>query len=152
MQFLERQIYMAENLLSYRARVDSTEMRGMLAYAERNLDAMNLTLSGNVILKICEIIEEESRRIFGIELLFPVDKPFESKGQCIYKPIFRLENAVSSRFYGNYSMMPEIEERVFEYIKKKHMLPVTEAYYVIQQASGSDECFDIYVGINSNVV
>ena len=152
MQFLERQIYMVENLLSYRTRIDSKDMSGMLAYVERNLDALNLTLNGNIILKLCEIIAEENRKIFGVELLFPVNKPFESKGQCIYKPLFKLENAVSSRFYGSYSMIPEIEEQVYAYIKERHLKPVTDVYYIIQQKVGSELSFDTYVGINSNVL
>lgn len=152
MQFLERQIYMVEKLLSYRTRVDSRDLSSMLAYAERNLDALELTLSGNVILKICEIIAEENRNIFGVELLFPVDKPFESRGQCIYKPLFKLENAVSSRFYGSYSMIPEFEKQVYLYIEECHLEPVTDVYYVIQQDTGSDISFDAYVGINNNIL
>lgn len=155
MQYLEKQFFMVENLLSYKTRVDSRELNNMLIYAQRNLDALELELTGNIILTVSEIISEESKRIFGIEILFPVDKPFQSQGQCIYKPIFKLENAVKSRFYSEYHDIPEIAEKMLAYIKFNNMKPATDVYCVIQgdlNSNVTDKVLDAYVAVNSNIV
>ena len=155
MQFLEKQFLMVVNLLSYKARVDSRDLDDMLLYAERNLDALELELTGNTILNVSEIITEENKRIFGIEILFPVDKPFESRGQCIYKPVFKLENAVMSRFYNGYHEIPEIAEQMLAYIKCNNMKPATDVYFVIRRDlndNAVDKVFDAYVAVDSNIV
>ena len=155
MQFLEKQFFMVENLLSYKARVDSRDLNDMLLYVERNLDALELELTGNTILNVSEVILEESKRIFGIEVLFPINKPFESQGQCIYKPVFKLENAVMSRFYSGYHEIPDIKEQMLLYVKQNNMQPATDVYYVIQRNLNNnvpDKVFDAYIAVNSNIV
>lgn len=154
MQFLEKQFFMVENLLSYKTRVDSRDLNDMLLYAERNLDALELELAGNTILNVSEVIFDKDKTIFGIEVLFPVNKPFESQGQCIYKPVFRLENAVVSRFYSGYHEIPEITEQMLLYVKRNNMRPATDVYYIIQRDLNNvaDKVFDAYVAVNSNIV
>jgi len=154
MQFLEKQFFMVENLLSYKTRVDSRDLNDMLLYAERNLDALELELAGNTILNVSEVIFDKDKTIFGIEVLFPVNKPFESQGQCIYKPVFRLENAVVSRFYSGYHEIPEITEQMLLYVKRNNMRPATDVYYIIQRDLNNvaDKVFDAYIAVNSNIV
>lgn len=155
MQYLEKQFYMVENLLSYKTRVDSCELSDMISYAERNLDALELEVTGNTILNIFEVINEEKRKIFGVEILFPVDKPFASKGQCVYKPVFRLVNAVSSRFYGRCHNLPEIGNEMLAYIENNNMKPATAVYYILQRnmnLNNNNTFFDAYVAVNGNIV
>ncbi len=148
MQFFESQFLRIENLLSYRARVDSREIGEMLSYMGRNLDALELEQVGNAILSISEVIVQENRLVFGIEILLPVNRPFVSEGQCVYKPVFLLENAVSARFVGEYREIPQIEEEVLSYAKQRRMQTITNVYYVVFP----DKLFAAYVGINGNIV
>ncbi len=148
MQFFESQFLRIENLLSYRARVDSAEIENMLSYIGRNLDALDLEQVGNAILSISEVITQENGSIFGIEILLPVNRPFVSAGQCVYKPVFLLENAVSAHFVGEYREFPKIEEEVLSYAKQRRMQTITNVYYVVLP----DKLFTAYVGINGNIV
>jgi len=155
MKFLEKQIYMVEHLLSYRTRVDSKDLNDMLQYSQHSLGIFGLTLSGDIILNISELITAEERQIYGVEILFPVDKAFKSQGQYIYKPMFKLVNAVSTRFYSSYTRLPEVKEKFYSFMKEHSMQPITDIYYVIRQNindPSSEKVFDAYIAVNSNIV
>ncbi|MDE7398030.1 MAG: hypothetical protein K2N06_00735 [Oscillospiraceae bacterium] len=155
MEFLEGQFYTAENLLSYRTRVVSGDLYDLLRYVRNNLDSLELKVNGRVILSISEKFVERSKQIYGVELLIPVDKEFESTGQYVYKPTFKLVNAVSFRFYDNGNGFDEAELKLSNYIKVHDMDAVTGVYYVLQ-GDGTDRCgteyWDTYIAVNENIV
>lgn len=155
MQFLEGQFYTAKNLLSYRTRVESGKLNSLLCYMKSNLDALDLKVNGKIILSISEKIVEKSKQIYGVEILIPVDKEFESTGQCIYKPTFKLVNAISYRFYGSFNGFAEAESRLFNYIKSHNMNAVTGLYYILQSKETDQndvQYWDTYVAVNENIV
>ena len=155
MEFLEGQFYTAKNLLSYRTRVKSSDIGDLLRYVENNLDSLELKVSGRVILNISEKITERNKQIYGVELLIPVDKEFESTGQYVYKPIFKLVNAVSLRFYDNRFGFDEAESKLSNYIKSHDMNAVTGVYHILHNdnsANYSDEWWDTFVAVNENIV
>lgn len=155
MKFLEGQFYTAKNLLSYRTRVESGDINDLLKYVKNNLDVLELKMNGRVILSISEKIVERDKRIYGIELLIPVDRKFESSGQYVYKPAFKLVNAISFRFYGDCSGFVEAETRLSDYIKAHDMDAVTGVYHILPD-DGAAQCgagyWDTYVAVNENIV
>lgn len=155
MEFLEGQFYMAENLLSYRTRVVRGDLYDLLRYVRNNLDSLELKVNGRVILSISEKFVEKSKQIYGIELLIPVDKEFESTGQYVYKPTFKLVNAVSFRFYDTGNGFDEAELKLSNYIKSHDMDAVTGVYYVLR-GDWTNRCdaeyWDTYVAVNENIV
>ncbi len=155
MEFLEGQFYTARNLLSYRTRVESSGLNDLLCYVKNSLDALNLKAKGNIILSISEKITEKNKQIYGVEILIPVDKEFESTGQYVFKPTFKLVNAISYRFYGNCSEFAEAETKLSNYIKSRDMNAVTGLYYILQNKEtvyNSVQYWDTYVAVNENIV
>lgn len=155
MEFLEGQFYTAKNLLSYRTRVKSSDLDDLLCYVRNNLDSLELKVNGRLILNISEKIVEDNKQIYGVELLIPVDKQFESTGQYVYKPTFKLVNAISYRFYGSCNGFAEAESKLSNYIKAHRMNAVTGVYYVLQDDGDNRrgaEYWDTYVAVNENIV
>lgn len=155
MEFLEGQFYTAKNLLSYRTRVESRELNNLLCYVKSSLEVLDLKINGKIILSISERIIEKNKQIYGVEILIPVDKEFESTGQYVYKPTFKLVNAISYRFYGNCNGFAEVETKLSNYIKAHDMNAVTGLYYILQSketAQDGVQYWDTYVAVNENIV
>ncbi len=153
MEFLEGQFYTAKNLLSYRTRVESSELNGLLNYVKRSLDVLDLKMNGRAILSISEKIVEKNKQIYGVEILIPVNKEFESTGQYVYKPSFKLVNAITYRFYGSCSSFAEAESKLSRYIKWRNMNAVTGVYHILRDdAYCGTECWDACVAVNENIV
>lgn len=96
MSFLEQQYLNFENVLSYRTRVDINRLDAILKFAEENIDALGLRVTGNTLFTVSETVKDKNKCILGVEILIPLDKAFESNEQYVYKPEFRLVNAVSA--------------------------------------------------------
>lgn len=155
MEFLEGQFYTAKNLFSYCTRVESSELDNLLCYVKNSLDALDLKVNGKIILSFSEKITEKNKQIYGVEILIPVDKEFESTGQYVFKPAFKLVNAISYRFYGNCSGFAEAEVKLSNYIKAHDMKAVTGLYYILQSketANNGVQYWDIYIAVNENIV
>ena len=155
MEFLEGQFYTAKNLFSYRTRVESSELNNLLCYMKSSLEVFDLKINGKIILSISEKITEKNKQIYGVEILIPVDKEFESTGQYVYKPTFKLVNAISYRFYGNCNGFAEAESKLFNYIKARNMNAVTGLYYILQSKEtvhNDVQYWDTYVAVNENIV
>lgn len=153
MEFLEGQFYTAKNLLSYRTRVESRELNSLLDHVKRSLDILDLEVNGRVILSISEKIIEKDKQIYGVEILIPVNKEFESTGQYVYKPSFKLVNAISCRFYGSCSNFAEAETKLSSYVKARDMVAVTGVYHILRDDTHcGTECWDACIAVNENIV
>lgn len=154
MAILEHQYIEFENILSYKTRVESSRLEKLVSYVKRNADALGLTIIGNIIFTISEIVEIPNKRILGIELLVPVDKAFESCEQYIYKPKFRLVNAVSIRF-SDFNKFEEANDELERYLKQKKFTAASGIYFII---NCEHECcvlptiYDAVISVNDNIV
>jgi len=91
--------------------------------------------------------------IYGVEVLVPVDREFESTGQYVYKPMFKLVNAVSYRFYGKSTDFSEVEVKLNDYIKARRLNAASGFYYVVQDTESDNlQCWETYVAVNENIV
>lgn len=154
MEFLENRYLYHEHLLSYSTRVEADKLIDMLIFAENNIDALGLKTAGKTIFRIAEIIPVSSGDIYGVEILIPIDRPFQSQGQCIYKPAFKIDNAISFMFC-NVDDICEAETRLYGYVRRNNMKPITDIYFVLMQGeknSKTNNVIEAYVGISSNIV
>lgn len=149
MAVLEHQHIEFENVLSYRTRVDIKRLEKLISYVEQNTDALGLTITGNIVFTVSEIIELPDRQILGIELLIPVNKAFESREQYIYKPKFRLVNAALIRFSDIYDFLKANDE-IMRYLRQNHLNAASEVYYSIN--CGLPAIYDALVSVNDNLV
>lgn len=154
MGFLKNQYLYHEHLLSYSARVKANELINLLMFTKNNIDALGLRAAGNTIFKIIETIPGSGGDIYGVEILIPADKAFESEGQCIYKPKFKIDNAVSYMFY-DVGEICDAETQLYGYALKNSMKPITDIYFVLLQGengSRTNNVFEAYVGVSGNIV
>lgn len=150
MCIIEKQQLWYDNILSYRTRVEETALPGLIKFAESNLDAMDLKMTGNIIFSVNERIEEQDCTILGIELLIPVDKQFKSSSRYVFKPKFRLENAVMCKFSGKSDRLKETGRKLCEYASEKDLRVITDVYCLVKSVSDDDLVVDMYVGTSGN--
>lgn len=154
MNFLKNRYLYYEHLLSYSTRVKASELIDMLMFTKNNVDALDLKAVENVVFRIVEIIPDSGGDIYGIEVLIPTDKAFKSEGQCIYKPEFKIDNAVSFMFY-DVDKICEAETQLYGYARKNNMKLITDIYFILLQSekiNRANTVFEAYVGISNNIV
>ncbi|MCX4257148.1 MAG: hypothetical protein OSJ54_09485 [Oscillospiraceae bacterium] len=154
MNFLKNRYLYYEHLLSYSTRVKASELIDMLMFTKNNVDALHLKAVENVVFRIIEIIPDSGGDIYGIEVLIPTDKAFKSEGQCIYKPEFKIDNAVSFMFY-DVNEICEAETQLYGYARKNNMKLITDIYFILLQSEKINRVnavFEAYVGISNNIV
>ncbi len=154
MNFLKNRYLYYEHLLSYSTRVKASELIDMLMFTKNNVDALHLKAVENVVFRIVEIIPDSGGDIYGIEVLIPTDKAFKSEGQCIYKPEFKINNAVSFMFY-DVNEICEAETQLYGYARKNNMKLITDIYFILLQSekiNWGNAVFEAYVGISNNIV
>ncbi|MCI9410290.1 MAG: hypothetical protein HFJ89_10835 [Oscillospiraceae bacterium] len=154
MNFLKNRYLYYEHLLSYSTRVKASELIDMLMFTKNNVDALHLKAVENVVFRIVEIIPDSGGDIYGIEVLIPTDKAFKSEGQCIYKPEFKINNAVSFMFY-DVNEICEAETQLYGYARKNNMKLITDIYFILLQSEKINRVnavFEAYVGISNNIV
>ena len=152
MSFLEQQYLNFENVLSYRTRVDIRRLDAILKFVEKNIDALGLIVTGNTLFTVLETVKDENKCIVGIEILIPVDKAFESSEQYVYKPEFRLVNAVSARFCCPYSDIDSANASLNEYLDTNNLKAISSIYYMNSKNDPINNVFDAYVSVSANLL
>lgn len=153
MYFIENIDFWHENVLSYITRIEEKSIFSLVEYIKNNIDALNLEIKGNIFFRIFEIVEAKNSKILGIELLVPVDKSFESTCHYVYKPIFKIENSVFSKFNGKPEEIVEAGRKFENYTIERNKSILTDVYYVIKNIFDDGSCIlDMYIGSDRNVL
>lgn len=150
MNIITKQQLMLDNLLSYKTRVEKHRLPELIRFAAENIDAMDLRKCGDTIFSIQEEISEPGISIVDVELLIPVDRSFGSSVRYVFKPVFRLENAVLMKYCGTFSGLSDAKAELAEYLARSGFQPLTKAYCVVRNQSGENCVLDIMIGINGN--
>lgn len=150
MDVIENQQLWFDNVLSYRARVEKSSLGDMIRYVCDNVSSLDLEITDSVVVSVYEEITEPMKTILGVEIIVPVNKPFESNCHYVFKPHFRLENAVLAKYRGKASDFPEIERKLCEYALNRHHSPLTNVYFSIKQIDGNEFVANAYLGVDGN--
>lgn len=154
MTFCEHRCIDFMNVLSYRTRVDMDRLENLISYIRQNMDALGLEIMGDIVFTVSEVIESVDKKILGIEILVPVDKAFESREQYVYKPRFRLVNAVSVCLGGSNDFI-KAKDELLQYLDKHHLNAASSVYFMQSGGGNFSECSPIYdaiVSVNDNMV
>lgn len=153
MYFIENIDFWHENVLSHITRIEEKSILSLVEYIKNNIDALNLEIKGDIFFRIFEVTEVKNSKILGIELLAPVDKPFESTCRYVCKPIFKIENSVSSKFNGKSEEIVETGKKFENYAIKQNKSILTDVYYVIKNIFDDGSCIlDMYIGSDRNIL
>ncbi len=150
MCIVEQQQLWYDNILSYRTRVEETSLLSFLKHVQKNIDAIGLKISGDMFFSIDESISGDGKTILGLELLVPVDKQFKSSCKYVFKPKFRLENAVMGKFSGTTDEFKKAEKTLYDYAKGKNLKAITDVYYLIKNIHDENCVVDMYLGTSGN--
>lgn len=152
MCFVENQQLWYENVLSYRTRISEGSLPELICFVRENIDAMDLTITGDIVFSIFERVTDNDMSILGVEFIIPVDKRFKSSSRYVFKPKFRLENAVMYKYSGDIFRLSHEKNRLYEYVLRKNMKAVTEIYYCVKMLDGNSCIICMYIGINGNLL
>jgi effector-binding domain-containing protein len=151
MQFLDNQMLMFSNLLSYKTNVKYKDIPRLLEYIRDNLNVLGISPKNRTIFTLHG--ENRKQEDVEIEVLIPVNGRLNDVQMYNFKTLFKLINAVSVRHEGDFSLIPKTREGLLRYIEQKNYESVTDPYYrIIRLGTGNDCIIDIYIGINSNIL
>ncbi|MGN1136242.1 MAG: hypothetical protein ACI4SF_08495 [Oscillospiraceae bacterium] len=152
MYFVEKQQLWYDNVLSYRTRVEETDLLRLISHLETSLDALGLEQKGSIVFTIDERIETENKTILGVEFLVPVDRAFESSNRYVCKSCFKLENAVMSKFSGNLGELYGFAGNMRSCVESNHIKSITDIYYLVRSIGDGDCIIDLYLGTSGNIL
>lgn len=155
MHIFKNQILQYENVLSYRTQIQISDVNKMIGFIQRNTDALNLKICGNIAATVHEKENISGMEMSDIEFLIPVNKKISESSAFKFKPVFKLVNAVKIRHEGSIKEIGHSEHILNEYILQNAMQPVTQIYYLFIRSTeydNGDNIVDIYKGINENIL
>ncbi len=152
MTIIRNQYISVKNVLSYLTRISSRSLGDFFDFIRQNSSALDLNVNGKIMFYIIGMHDVPGDITMDIEVLVPVDKSFESNGKYIYKPEFRLENAVGIRYYGSYNGLISAQKKISDYIADNKLTPITNTYCIVDKNEGDDSIVSLYVGINGNIL
>lgn len=152
MVYIDNQFIIIRNVLSHLARVHYRELGDYLRHIITFGEAVNIDNSRKIMFRVLKKHENGKDIILDLEMLIPVREPFESNEKHIFKPEFRLENAIMIYHYGSIDTVLKSADTLYTYIFLNGLKVLTEPYYVVNKNDGSDSIVSIYVGLNGNIV
>lgn len=155
MHILKDQILQYENVLSYRTKIQISDVNKMIGFIQRNTDALDLKICGNIAATVHEKKNISGMEMSDIEFLIPINKKISESSAFKFKPVFKLVNAVKIRHEGSMKLIERAEHTLDEYITQNAMQPVTPVYYLFIQSTeydNEDNIVDLYKGISENIL
>lgn len=155
MHIFKDQILQYENVLSYRTKIQISDVNKMIGFIQRNTDALDLKICGNIAATVYEKENISGVEMSDIEFLIPVNKKISESSAFKFKPVFKLVNAVKIRHEGSMKLIERAEHTLDEYITQNAMQPVTPVYYLFIQSTeydNEDNIVDLYKGISENIL
>ncbi|MCM1024695.1 MAG: hypothetical protein NC395_11665 [Prevotella sp.] len=152
MCFIENQQLWYENVLSYRTRISEGALPELISFVRENIDAMDLSITGDIVFSISERVTDNDQSIIGMEFIIPVDKRFKSNSRYVFKPKFKLENAVMYKYSGDIRQLFNEKNKLFEYVLRNDLKAVTGVYYCVKKLDGCSGIICMYVGISGNML
>lgn len=138
---IEHQMLSHEYVLSYQTKADDKMIPKMLSSIKENISVIDLEICGNIIV---------TKRNDITEFLIPVDRKFEGNQHYMFKPGFKLVNAVRQRYYGSFDNIDTGLKELNSYISEQSLTPITSPY--IMEVDSDNSVYDIFIGISENVL
>ena len=139
-----------DTALSYRVRLEKSSLVSMIAHIKSNIEVLGFELTDDIVFSIYEEISEKEKTILGVEFIVPIDRPFESNCHYVFKPNFKLENALLLKFCGRTSELLDVRKKLWEYVLNNNVTALTNVYYSVKQLSDESIVANAYLGISGN--
>lgn len=148
MEIIEKQYLSVKSLLSYKTRSTYGKLGKLIEHISESLKFLEMEQTGSIIFSLKENTYGTDETILDLEFFVPVGKEFKSNEFYVYKPQFKLCNAIRARHSGTYDTLVNSRKRIQDYLSQNSYQPITDYYYYVSR----NNLVDIYVGINGNIV
>ena len=150
MEVIANQHLWLENAISYKSRVETNRLLQLIQHIKTNMDALDLKITDDLIFSVTETVSENDNTILGVEFIIPVDKPVTSNCHFVFKPKFRMENAVLTKYCGKISELASVKKALYEYALNNNKTILTDVYYEVKQLDGDNAVLNAYMGVSGN--
>ena len=150
MTIIKNQHLWLDNVISYRTRIELNKLSQLIDHIRMNVEVLNLNIIGDMVFSIAEIINDSDVTIIGVEFIVPVNESITSNSHFVFKPKFRLENAVMLKYCGKISEICAVKRLLNEYALDHNMGVLTDVYYELKQLDGDNTVLNAYMGLCGN--
>ena len=145
------------NVLSMRKRVTAQDLQQEMERIGHFVKSNGLRRIGPKVTATFAVAMENGRQIMDVEVLIPLDRPFDPPEGCVYKPLFRLVNAVTIQHIGNPATLQDTYNTLLAYIQEHQLQAITPGYNVaVQEVETPDKIdqliVDVYIGVSHNIL
>ncbi|ACL75459.1 transcriptional regulator [Ruminiclostridium cellulolyticum] len=149
--------FIMENVLSLRKKMTQKELDNQLEKIGEFLQNNGATQAGPIVTVTFGIETKEREPLLDMEILVPMDKELELSGDYVFKPLFRITNAVYARHKGNPADLQRTYNEMILFIQENNLQQITVGYNVLinEPMPGltlDDMIIDVYIGINPNIL
>lgn len=153
----ENTTYEMNNVFSYRGKVTQQQMAHIVNEMSQIIKDNSSHKNGPTVTATYSIDASGAQPVMDIEVLIPLDKAIHVPADYMFKPIFRLNNAVKIRHRGNPAMLQSTANELMQYITDKKLTPITTGYNVtVQEPTNQNDTdnliVDMYVGVSDNIL
>lgn len=145
-----------ENVASFRKRMKPHEIQPEVAGFIASLQQAGAVLNGPIISTTFGTEQLDGEALFDLEFLVPLKEKVELAAGQQFKPVFRIVNAVYTRYQGHPGMIEPVYGSMTDYMSKHRLQQITSAYNVTvnegNPTQGIMPTIDIYIGVNPNSV
>lgn len=146
-----------ERVLSHRKKMTQNSINIELENMKQFLSSNGINIAGPFMSTTFSVENEGSEQVMDMEFLIPVDKEVINSGVYVFKPIFRIQNAVYVTHKGDPSKLADTYNQILFFIQENKMTQITTAYNVaineLKPGMGLDDFeLDVYIGVTENIL
>ncbi|EPZ37559.1 Transcriptional regulator, effector-binding domain/component [Anoxybacillus ayderensis] len=156
LEILTNQEIIFGNVVSYRGKIKQSQFNEVLTKMIKLLEGMNVNKEGPLITTTFNVESVGNENVFDMEILIPIDKKIELPKGYVFKDVFHLVHAISTRYIGDPIGLQDVYNQLIGFISRNKLQPITTAYNVyINDTSffkGEPPVIDVYIGINPSKI
>ncbi len=146
-----------DNVLSFKGEITQQEMVYVMKEIEQVIAESTAQKNGSIVTATFGMRKNDGQLVANMEILVPLNKVINPPSGYTFKPVFRLNNAVKVRHYGNPSMLQESADELMKYIIDSNLTPITVGYNITVREPKNkgifdDSVIDIYIGVCDNIL
>ena len=107
--------YLKNNLVRFRGRVETSELRNVLNELNRHVESEGAKRIGSIITAVHSLHLET--KVSDIEIFLPIDKKIPSTDEHKYMDKFELHNCITAHFKGGSCFLPNLYTEIYHRAK-----------------------------------
>lgn len=152
MEIITNQHLWIDYAISYKSRIELNNLTKLIDFISESMDASGLEITDDLIFCVDEMVSENETNIIGVEFIIPVNRQIPSNCHYFFKPIFRLDNAIFTRYSGKLNGIGNVKKFLHEYAVNNNKTILTGVYFRIKQLDGDNAVLEAFMGVSGNTL